>query len=264
MPSTAESTAIPPPATKSYFHLTRTGTYGFLSALPLILLYEVLIIVTNQGREGQIRISSEVWLKQWTQYVEGPALLILGGVLILVGIAIVVAERKKRIAIRPSYFLGIIIESSFYAVLVAILVTQIISIIFAPTLIAPTLMAAVASPALQVAEQDLATRIALSIGAGIYEELLFRVILVGGMYWLLRILFRSKSLSYIIAAVVGALLFSAIHYMGELGDVFTLQSFLFRFFFGLALNVLYLLRGFGVAAWTHALYDIMVVTDFFG
>ena len=50
------------------------------------------------------------------------------------------------------------------------------------------------------------------------------------------------------------------HYIGTLGDAFTLSSFTFRFLFGLALNVVFLVRGFGVAAWTHALYDVMIVT----
>ena len=47
-----------------------------------------------------------------------------------------------------------------------------------------------------------------------------------------------------------------------MGDLFTLNSFTYRFIFGLILNGLYLARGFGVAAWTHALYDVMVITFF--
>lgn len=255
----AESRVIPAKSSTSYFGLTKTATYGFLSALPLIILYEILIIITNQGRAGgQIRISSEVWLRQWTQYVEGPTLLILGGILVLIGIGIVLFERNKNLKIKPTYFIGIVIESSFYAVLVAILVSQLVTIIFPIGAFAST------GTVLQVEDQDILTKIALSIGAGIYEELLFRVILVGGLYAILRFLFRTKIIGYVIAALVGALLFSAIHYIGALGDDFTLSSFFFRFFFGLALNVLFLVRGFGIAAWTHALYDIMVVTDFFG
>jgi hypothetical protein len=59
--------------------------------------------------------------------------------------------------------------------------------------------------------------------------------------------------------VVGALLFSAVHYMGSMGDVFTLQSFTFRFLFGMALNALLMLRGFGITAWTHSLYNVMLI-----
>lgn len=70
--------------------------------------------------------------------------------------------------------------------------------------------------------------------------------------------------AYVLAAVVGALLFSGVHYIGALGDPFTVASFAFRFLFGLALNVIFLARGFGVAAWTHALYDVMIVTGLLG
>ena len=253
----AESPVTSEKLSTSYFKVTKTATYGFLSALPLILLYEILIIFTNRGNAAPIRISSEVWLRQWTNYVEGPTLLILGGILVLIGIVIVLLERNKKIKIKPTYFIGIVLESSLYAVVVAILISQVISVIF------PIGAFAVTAFTPQLEDQALLMKIALSIGAGIYEELLFRVILVGGLFAILRLIFR-ETVGYVIAAVIGAFLFSAIHYMGSLGDVFTLSSFFFRFFFGLALNVLFLVRGFGVAAWTHALYDIMVVTNFFG
>jgi hypothetical protein len=116
----------------------------------------------------------------------------------------------------------------------------------------------------QLELEDMWTQVALSIGAGIYEELLFRVIIVGGLYGLFRVVLGFKTAAYILAAVLGAFLFSGIHYLGPLGDAFTLPSFSFRFLFGLALNILYLVRGFGIAAWTHALYDIVIVTHLLG
>ena len=53
-----------------------------------------------------------------------------------------------------------------------------------------------------------------------------------------------------------ALIFSAFHYVGALGDAFTVSSFVFRAIAGVAFSVLYVTRGFGVTAWTHALYDL--------
>ncbi len=239
----------------SYMRITKTATYGFLSTIPLILLYEILIITANEGRPGQVRVSSEIWLKQWFQFIDGPTSLILGGVLLLIGIGIMLYERKRRIPLRPVYFLGIVVESSFYAIIVALLVSQLVWTLFSA--VAPV----IANAGAQLEQEGIGMQIALSIGAGIYEELLFRVILVGGLYAILRAILGFNTAAYILAAVAGALLFSAIHYWGPLGDEFTGESFLFRFFFGLALNVIYLVRGFGVAAWTHALYDIMIVTN---
>ncbi|MGH7638825.1 MAG: type II CAAX prenyl endopeptidase Rce1 family protein, partial [Gemmatimonadaceae bacterium] len=62
-----------------------------------------------------------------------------------------------------------------------------------------------------------------------------------------------------VAAVVGALVFSAFHYVGEYGEPLQLASFTFRAIAGLVFSGLYLVRGFGITAWTHALYDVYVM-----
>ena len=61
------------------------------------------------------------------------------------------------------------------------------------------------------------------------------------------------------AVAVSALVFSAFHYVGASGDAFTVASFTFRALAGVWFSVLYVFRGFGIAAWTHALYDIGVL-----
>jgi hypothetical protein len=60
------------------------------------------------------------------------------------------------------------------------------------------------------------------------------------------------------AVGVGALIFSAFHYIGPYGDRLTLGSFAFRTVAGILFSSLYLLRGFGITAWTHALYDVFL------
>jgi membrane protease YdiL (CAAX protease family) len=59
-----------------------------------------------------------------------------------------------------------------------------------------------------------------------------------------------------LAVVVSALIFSSFHYIGPLGDTFALPSFTFRAIAGVVFSVLFVARGFGIAAWTHALYDL--------
>jgi len=60
------------------------------------------------------------------------------------------------------------------------------------------------------------------------------------------------------AALSGALIFAGFHYLGPYGDPLTLGSFVFRTIAGLLFSGLYLLRGFGITAWTHALYDVLL------
>ena len=52
-----------PPKSLTYFHASRTGTYGFLAALPLFLLYEVLILFVNGNEISQIRVGADLWIK---------------------------------------------------------------------------------------------------------------------------------------------------------------------------------------------------------
>ena len=63
----------------------------------------------------------------------------------------------------------------------------------------------------------------------------------------------------VLATLVGALLFSAFHYVGPYAYPLELNSFTFRFLAGLAFSALFMVRGFGIAAWTHALYDVFLV-----
>jgi len=238
---------------QGYFQATRTATWGFLMALPLVILYEVGIVWVNSGRSETIRISSEGVLKNvFLRFGLAHELILLGAVLII-GIAILVWERKKKVTFNIRYPVWITIESALYAVVLAFVVSGITQLLLSP------LMAAQAMD-----DQGLAMKLVLSLGAGIYEELLFRVLIVGGIFLVLRLLFpNQRILMYIVAAVIGAVSFSLIHHLGSLGDPWELAVFLYRAIFGLVFNIVFLVRGFAVVAWTHALYDVMVFTGFF-
>jgi hypothetical protein len=104
----------------------------------------------------------------------------------------------------------------------------------------------------------------LSLGAGFYEEVAFRVVLYGLGVRLLVLLFPLPlplaSLAIKLAwAVFAAAIFSGWHYVGALGDPFDARSFVFRWVCGLMFTAIYALRGFAPAVWTHALYDIWVL-----
>lgn len=235
----------------------------------MIITYELLVVFANRDAVAEIRVGAELWLKQLLAVVGAPGLTAFGALVVIVGLGIVWAERRKNIPLRPRYFGWMILESAVYAVLVAVIVSGLVGIILGVASFPIQVTASDVTPpallsGLGPGDGSLLLKVALSVGAGVYEELVFRVILVGGLFLLLRKTIGRSSMAYFIAAIVGALLFSLVHYLGPLGDAFSTSSFLFRFLFGLMLNVLYLLRGFGVAAWTHALYDIMVVIWFGG
>lgn len=241
----------------SYWRVTRSATYGFLAALPLLVLYEVMIVSANRATGAAVRVGADVWVKQFLSALGTYGAFGIGIAVCLVGVAVVVKERHLKLPLKVSYFGRMIGESAVYAVVVGLIIAATVG----------RLMMASGFPGAQQ-QIPIFTQLALSIGAGLYEELVFRVILVGGLYWILKHwiakqMKMSPRAAYVVAAIVGALLFSWVHYLGSLGDVFTISSFTFRFLFGLALNLIFLIRGFGVAAWTHALYDVYVVTGLF-
>lgn len=250
-----------PVVERGYFESTRTATYGFLAVLPLLVMYEALILYVNEEGLSQIRVGADLWTKQFLASFGATGIFSVGIAVMLIGVAVFVRERRQHIPLKSTYFGFLVGESAMYAVVVAFLVSGVVGFIFSgiATGVQPSMMGVY-----QDGRLGTGMMLVLSIGAGLYEELIFRVVLVGGLFWILRSMFGSKRVAYIVAALIGAAIFSAVHYIGPMGDVFALHSFVFRFLFGLALNAIFLLRGFGVAAWTHAIYDVLVVTHFFG
>jgi membrane protease YdiL (CAAX protease family) len=94
-------------------------------------------------------------------------------------------------------------------------------------------------------------------GAGIYEELFFRMILLNLVVVMLAWLRAGRRASLISGVVLSSVLFSAAHYVGPYGDKLEWLTFCFRFLAGAFFALLYLYRGFGIAAGTHALYDVL-------
>jgi hypothetical protein len=108
------------------------------------------------------------------------------------------------------------------------------------------------------------TGIVMSLGAGFYEEIVFRVILFGmGLKLLHLFVPRTIPMRGLVLtvgwAVVAAGVFSGWHYVGDLGDRFEAQSFLFRWVCGLVFTAIYFFRGFAPVVWTHSLYDVWVM-----
>jgi membrane protease YdiL (CAAX protease family) len=98
----------------------------------------------------------------------------------------------------------------------------------------------------------------LSVGAGVYEELVFRLMLMTAIMLLTADVLRlPKAWSNLLMVASSAVLFSLYHYLGA--EAFQWRSFAFRAVAGIYFSVLFLTRGFGITAGCHVAYDIMVV-----
>lgn len=103
-----------------------------------------------------------------------------------------------------------------------------------------------------------AARLVGAVGAGVYEELLFRLLLLPLAYGLFRLLRCGPRGAALLGVVSSSLLFALCHHLGPHGEVPAVAPFLFRTGAGCVLAALFWWRGFGVAVGAHAAYDLLV------
>ena len=242
----------------SYFEMSRAPRYSIVFALPLLLGYEALA-ATLTGRASQVRNGADVLLKEAFVAVAGRngPLIFMAAV---IGVAIWFVSRDLRRSgqgIQPAVFGGMLAESAALATVFGFVIGSITVKLLGGLHVLSIPAFAAAQP---IARMAWTTRLMLSLGAGLYEELLFRVLLVSALAAGARsVLGFGVRGAGVFASIVGALIFSAFHYIGPYGDPFRLTSFVFRAISGVAFSALYLLRGFGITAWTHALYDAFLL-----
>ncbi|MGH7583142.1 MAG: CPBP family intramembrane glutamic endopeptidase [Gemmatimonadales bacterium] len=233
----------------AYYLESRSPRYAILFAAPLLAAYEVVAWALTPSSGAAVRNGADVMLKSPFVHLLGPrGAIAFDAVLVAVGVALVARDwRRHPGRLRGRVFAVMLVESLALAVLVGVVLR------YATATMLHFFSLAI-PPALGVP-----TQVMVSLGAGIYEELLFRVILVGAMSWCaLRLLRMTPRGATVFAVITSAVIFSAFHYVGVYGDTLQLSSFVFRMLAGIVFSVLYVTRGFGITAWTHTIYDLLV------
>ena len=236
----------------SYWEESRSHRYSLLFALPLLLAYELLeALAPVRLQGGVVRNGADVLLTSAFTAIFGPRGPMVFMAMVIGGALVLIWRDRRGGPIRPRVFGLMLVESGLLALAFGLVIGLATVQLLGPL----RSLAAGADPA----NASALARLTLSLGAGLYEELLFRVVLVALIANGLRLLGFARSTSGVAAVLVGALVFSAFHYIGPLGDPLRLESFVFRALAGVAFSALYLARGFGITAWTHALYDVAVL-----
>jgi membrane protease YdiL (CAAX protease family) len=235
--------------TRAYWAASRAPRYSLTFALPLLVLYEGLSAALSATDVSTVRNGADVLLKTVFIIFGGRlGLTIFSALLIGVGGWLVWRDRRRHPGpLAPRVFGGMLVESLVYAAFLGTLVSVLTNLL---------LQAPVNLSQDGVVTLTLPTQLVVSLGAGIYEELVFRVLLVSAFVAVGRLLGWRRPVVVGAAVVASAIVFSGFHYIGSLGDTFTVPSFTFRAIAGVVLSGLYVSRGFGIAAWTHALYDV--------
>lgn len=211
--------------------------------LPFLIFYEIgaLMLSPESARNG-----ADVWLREFL------GLLGFGQYLLLpfATVAILLGwhhTKREPWRVRPKVVGCMFVESAIWGgalLLVAMLLGNMFTLL----------------PSLELISDGFISRVIGPFGAGLYEELLFRLILLPIVFGCMKAAGWTDRASWFVAIVLTSLLFSAAHYkiFSSLGDEFELYSFSFRFVAGACFSLLFIFRGFGIAVGAHALYDVFV------
>ncbi len=249
---------------RGYLDRTRLPVYSLVFVVPLALFYEAAVIVVNKPLiatygTGQ-RVTADKFIRDALAQlleslgVHGAAAdplhygIMSGIVVILVLLGWQIASRQGW-DVTPGTLAGMLGEAVLFAFAWLLLAKFVVN---------PLLKMTIESEGAPWLYGRAFREIVFSVGAGVYEEFLFRMLLV----WLIALVVAgttglSWDPSRIVAVAVSAVLFAAHHHMGRLGEPFAWAAFGFRVAAGLFFGLLYYLRGFGVAVGAHAGYDIL-------
>jgi hypothetical protein len=210
--------------------------------LPIFVGYHLGVVFLNVRNAADVVTRELVTLSENNLLAYGGLTLAIG--VVYVGILMVLGRGH---ALRWERFAIVATEGIVYAVAMRLVAAYVVGRVFLATGINGTF-----------------TALVMSLGAGFYEEVVFRVILFGLGVKLLVFLFPivlplKAAIVKVVWALATAGVFSGWHYVGALGEAFDVHTFVFRWVCGLAFCVIYWFRGFAPAVWTHALYDIWVL-----
>ena len=237
-PQSADESATPI-ATESYWRLSRTPLTSLVFTLPLVLAYEGGVLLLGRGSP---RNGADVWLRQLLDALGFGSYFLLPA-LTIVGLLAWHHVEHDRWRFSPAVLAGMAAECVLWAV-------ALIAVARLQDRLWPL--------AAHAAREGFFSRLIGFCGAGLYEEVLFRLLLLPAIGWVFARCGMAETRAAMAGLVISSLLFSAAHYVGPLGDVFDPYSFTFRTIAGLFFAGLFLGRGFGIAAGTHAVYDMLV------
>ncbi len=152
----------------------------------------------------------------------------------------------------------LLLESTIYALTLGSFIVFVMQKVMGFAMPGPGLFL-VAEPLLAGALGKTGEAIVISLGAGVYEELVFRLGLMAGGAILLQKTGMNHFWAMVFALLGSALLFSAAHHVGPFGDAFTWSVFTYRALAGAIFGLIFYYRSLAHAVYTHFLYDVYVL-----
>ncbi len=264
-------TTTSPGDSLAYWHDTRRPFVNLVFVLPWIILYELGVWATGTGGEA-VRNGADAWLRTTLSTVGVSSalslpLFVLGGLLVWH----LVTDHPSRVS--GDTLAGMFAESLLFAFVLILFGQTADMLLHSAFVLDVTPSSPITSP--PVVSLGWGLRLISFVGAGVYEEFVFRLCLLPVGYFVLRGLLVPHTPAVVGAIIATSVIFGLAHYLpvdpevGTRGYLWAAAvqvsakpelwfGFAFRTLAGAFFAALFYWRGFGITVGCHALYDVVV------
>jgi len=207
-------------------------TASLVLIVPLFLAYEIGVLFAGDVNGADVVTRAVYGALGRTTYL-------LVNAAIAIGFLVWLRRDQRWTTLRLDVAAPVILEAAIYALTLGALVSLVLDRILG----------------LQLGAAD---SIVNALGAGVHEELVFRLGLFAGLVAILSRTSLDPRLAVAVALVASAIVFSAVHHAGPFGDPFTTRTFAFRCLAGVVFGLVFWFRSLAHAVYAHAFYDMLV------
>ena len=243
--SSGEST----PESSTYWNQTRRPLPCLVFLLPLLVLYELGVIWIGGVRHTLVRNGADAWMRGLLEQLGLHPAYVLPLGIVCIFILWHIWDRSPW-RFHAEVIPGMLAESLLLA-LTLMIIGRLQDMAFERLELSRMVASLGPAPASLV-------ELVSYVGAGIYEETLFRLLLLPLVYYVAKSIGTPQALATTIAVIASALAFSAAHYIGPPAEELLWFGFIFRWLAGLFFAGVFVLRGFAIVVGAHTAYDILV------
>jgi hypothetical protein len=202
---------------------------------PLLLAYEIGVLFG-----GQVNGADVVTRLMYVALDGSRTIYLLVHAAIALLFLLWIRRDQRASALRLDVVAPVVLEAAIYALTLGALITLVMSRALGMSLAGSGAMT---------------SSVISAFGAGVHEELVFRLGLLAGIVALLR---GHTRFAVALAFAISAPLFALAHHVGAHGEPFTTHAFAYRTLAGLAFGAMFWFRSLAHAVYAHALYDIVI------
>lgn len=222
-----------------YLEFSRSWAAGLVFILPLLMIYEFGALYLGEGQ-----VAAAQWAQLPFVLLGRRGLMVFNILIIIVFLGASISLAQKR-SFYPAAFPLMLLEAGAYALVLGPLISTITGLYMTLDI----------GDGAGVIESRI---IIAAAGAGGYEELIFRGLLIGALFYgLTKYVKLQPVLAGVISILTSAVLFSIAHFLAPT-ESFEVYAFFFRMFAAIALTAIFVFRGIGITCYTHAIYNVLV------